>query len=342
MSLDVRTLFILMGVICSLVSGAFLFFQAHEFRRDGVREWSAGHALQGAYWVLLGLRGIVPDFLSILMANAFLTGSYSLLYAAVRQFQHRPYRRGFFFLPTIATVLVISFFWVYQNNIFMRTIYISLMSGIQMGAVAWALFRGLPFHLGRSQWLTGSSFIAGALIWFTRFSQWILSPYQQTASLGPSVLLTALLILGFGTVFLTSVGFLLMIRERAGKELLDSGRRLMDIVDSFPDATVVIDRDGEILFWNREMENLTGVNRRDMLGKGNHEYSVPFYGERQPVLVDFAMEQEKDPGSGYDLYQRRGDILSAVIYLPHLREGGSIFPPRQPPSITRWEASSAR
>jgi len=58
------------------------------------------------------------------------------------------------------------------------------------------------------------------------------------------------------------------------------------IVDFYPDPTLVIDTDGKVMAWNKAMEDLTGFKEEDVIGKGNYEYALPFYGERVPILVD--------------------------------------------------------
>jgi PAS domain S-box-containing protein len=238
MSLDIRTLYMVMGVTCFIVAGAFLFFESRQFRTGGVWEWSAGYAFQGSYWIFIGLRGLIPDFLSIIVANTFLTANYSLLYAAVREFQHRSYRRDILFLPIIVTFIFISFFSAYIDNFFLRTVFVSLLSAVQMSAIALILFREGPFHLYRSQWLTGCFFAAGATLWSIRLVERFI---YQTQFWGPSVVLTALLILGFGVVVLTSFGFMLMIRERAGEALRESEEKHRLLIEHAPTAIYEID-----------------------------------------------------------------------------------------------------
>jgi hypothetical protein len=38
------------------------------------------------------------------------------------------------------------------------------------------------------------------------------------------------------------------------------------------------------------MEDLTGVSVDKVLGKGNYQYALPFYGERRPMLVDMIID----------------------------------------------------
>jgi PAS domain S-box-containing protein len=266
MSMDAQTLYMVMGVSCFIVAAAFLFFQARQFRTDGVRAWSAGYAFQGIYWVFLGLRGVIPDFLSILVANAFLTANYSLLYAAVREFQHRSYRRDFLFLPAIVTIIYFLFFWAYVDSIFSRTVYISLVSAIQMGFVASILFRERPFQIRRSQWLTGSFFAMGALLWLVRFMEVLVSPYRGIHVLGPSIAVTVLLLMGFGVVFLTSVGFLLMMREQAGDALQESEERFRRLADATWEG-IVIHREGIIMDANEAALKMMGYPAEEAIGQ---------------------------------------------------------------------------
>jgi len=59
-----------------------------------------------------------------------------------------------------------------------------------------------------------------------------------------------------------------------------------EIIDFLPDATFVINADGSVIAWNRAMEEMTGVPATAMLGKGDYEYALPFYGERKPMLAN--------------------------------------------------------
>ncbi len=48
-----------------------------------------------------------------------------------------------------------------------------------------------------------------------------------------------------------------------------------------------IDCCGKVIAWNKSMEQLTGIARNDMIGKGNYAYAVPLYGYARPMLIDY-------------------------------------------------------
>jgi len=81
------------------------------------------------------------------------------------------------------------------------------------------------------------------------------------------------------------------------------------IVNFLPDATFVTDDSGRVIAWNRAIEKMTGVEAKDMLGKGNYEYSLAFYEERRPVLIDLVTQPEQEILAKYSHVRREGDIL---------------------------------
>ena len=56
-----------------------------------------------------------------------------------------------------------------------------------------------------------------------------------------------------------------------------------------------------------------------MLGKGNFEYSLPFYGERRPILVDLVDKSQEELKQNYAQIQRQGSILVGETFVPRLR-----------------------
>jgi PAS domain S-box-containing protein len=99
-------------------------------------------------------------------------------------------------------------------------------------------------------------------------------------------------------------------------QLQASQQRLMDIIDFLPDATFVIDMDRKVTAWNRAIEEMTGVRKEDILGKGNFAYAIPFYGEPRPILIDLLFSKDHDISDKYAFVGRKGNIIFAETYFP--------------------------
>ncbi|MFH0976580.1 MAG: PAS domain S-box protein [Spirochaetota bacterium] len=100
-------------------------------------------------------------------------------------------------------------------------------------------------------------------------------------------------------------------RKQAEDALLESKQRMSEIFNFLPDATFVVDKDKKIIAWNRALEELTGSKPEDMLGKGNYEYAIPFYGLRRPILIDLAFESDEEIEKKYYYVKRERDFLTA-------------------------------
>lgn len=99
-------------------------------------------------------------------------------------------------------------------------------------------------------------------------------------------------------------------RKKYEHQLKTLIQQLQDVIDFLPDATFVIDRNRNVIAWNRGMEELTGVPKQNILGKPN--YSKAVCGERLPMLIDYVMQG--DLTAIQDVYpnlKREGHILSA-------------------------------
>jgi PAS domain-containing protein len=55
------------------------------------------------------------------------------------------------------------------------------------------------------------------------------------------------------------------------------------------------------------------------VGKGDYEYTIPFYGERKPILVDLVMQPDEEIETQYKSIRREGNILFGENYVPCLR-----------------------
>ena len=114
--------------------------------------------------------------------------------------------------------------------------------------------------------------------------------------------------------------------RRAEKALKGSEQRLSDIINFLPDATFAIDLEGKVIAWNLAMEEMTGVHKDAILGKGNYEYALPFYSERRPLLLDLVLRNdEKKIKEKYSFIQYRENKIISQLFIHDLYGGRGGF-----------------
>ncbi len=114
-------------------------------------------------------------------------------------------------------------------------------------------------------------------------------------------------------------------RKRAAEKIAAMKQRLADVIDFLPDATFAIDNQGKVLTWNRAMEKMTGACAVDMVGKGDYEYALPFYGIRRPILADLVLLADEVIEKNYPGLQRDGKTLTSEIFIPTFGPTGSFI-----------------
>jgi two-component system, sensor histidine kinase len=108
-----------------------------------------------------------------------------------------------------------------------------------------------------------------------------------------------------------------------------SSELVRSVLDSSPDALVLVDRDGHILFVNQQLSTLFGYGKEELRGK-RIELLLPerFRAHHVTHRADFAVENRSRPmGAGLDLWGRRrdGSEFPVEISLSPVHERGQMF-----------------
>lgn len=108
------------------------------------------------------------------------------------------------------------------------------------------------------------------------------------------------------------------LKLRCAEEIKsDTEQKLNDIIEFLPDPTFLIDREKRVIAWNRAIERVTGVKKKDIIGKGDHAYASVIYGDERPILVDAILSGE-EPEPGYSSIKKDGHSISIVKHYDSL------------------------
>lgn len=97
-----------------------------------------------------------------------------------------------------------------------------------------------------------------------------------------------------------------------------------DICDFTREPLYIMNTDGVLVMWNQAMTDLSGWNSAQMLGQGDGQNAVPFYGEKRLTVPHLILEP--DPAfekRNYIEFRREGDVVHAITFLPTVHEDGA-------------------
>ncbi|MGA2912398.1 MAG: PAS domain S-box protein [Methanoregula sp.] len=114
-------------------------------------------------------------------------------------------------------------------------------------------------------------------------------------------------------------------RRQVREALKNSEQRLSDLVNFLPDPTFAIDIEGKVIAWNEAMEKITGVQKNTIIGESDYVYALPFFGKRQPMLLDLILHENKEIEKGYPFIQHKDNKLISEMYFPTLYGGKGAY-----------------
>jgi len=160
-------------------------------------------------------------------------------------------------------------------------------------------------------------FFTVMLLWalYTGGLLWRSNPHATYAAYELRLAIGMLLLAG------GALGWVVETLERKNRQLSETHRRLESILELLPDATFAIDTQRRVILWNRAAEEMTGLKKEEILGRGDYAYAVPFYGIQRPLLVDLLLGDNREWEAKYRSIQRKGDVLYGEGYAPQAYGG---------------------
>ena len=114
-------------------------------------------------------------------------------------------------------------------------------------------------------------------------------------------------------------------QKLAEEALRESQQRLYQILEGSPIPAFVIDRDHQVIFWNRALEELSRIRADDIVGTDQHWRA--FYASKRPCLADLIIDRK--PSEVRRWYAGKGapskllkEAFEATDFFPDLGESG--------------------
>ncbi|MBN1663885.1 MAG: PAS domain S-box protein [Deltaproteobacteria bacterium] len=143
----------------------------------------------------------------------------------------------------------------------------------------------------------------GSIMW----SIVVVTPYKNVVSLlrktfvsiifGAAGLIIAVIVAVFSIAYIGRRRLAFEERMKRLKEREDWQERLLKekktidgIIEGSPIPTFVIDRDHQVILWNKACAELTGFAAQDIIGTDKHY--LPFYSQKRPVIADLIVDRD--------------------------------------------------
>lgn len=234
MNFDVRTLYVQTTLIYIFLSLALLLYLKHHKTYPGFTHWMVGTFLVSFGYLAVVLRGIVPDWISILANNGlFVGGAVVRLDGTIRFTRGTTANKLIYTLPAVI-VLIASYFYFVDDQIAMRVLALSVIISSVSIAIAYEMFCYAPRENSRIYTVWASLVLLFALGMIVRALTWTFVP--TLGIFEPTPMQTSVA-LGLGIMELGWMFCLLMLNsQRLEAELKHSEAQLAEKVTSLKKA----------------------------------------------------------------------------------------------------------
>ena len=222
MNLDARTLLfslILADTLMGLCLILAAYGQAGE-KRDGLKKWAAALFLEALAWIAAASRGFLPDPFAIVLAHGLKAASHAMILAAIYEFKQRRAQNWQYFVPVAAAVVMAL---VLVDDMRSRLVWGSLIFILQLLLIARALLSGHETRTGRAWRLLFGGVTLLILVMASRALAGLIGHgefAQISNNVAPQPFQIAAFIASMAATLLGSMGFVLMVKERSDKAVM--------------------------------------------------------------------------------------------------------------------------
>jgi len=216
MNLDVTSIYVMICVVT--LTMAFCLIAANFGKRqDEVSKWAMLMLFSGIATALLMLRGQIPNLISISGANTLLSTGYMYGYVAFCEYTNTVKRRWYI----IGTPLLVALFnTIFLDQQALRMVLNSAAFGTQNLIVLGLIIRGTAIRPFTTRWIVAAGTAIGIVSYYLRATAAIIWPQNFTSLASQTVFNTITLVAISMAVVISSVGVLLLSRERSDAENL--------------------------------------------------------------------------------------------------------------------------
>lgn len=226
MSIDMATM-ALMGAVQALLMAVVLWTATGSYAgvaRASLRLRALALVLEATAWVLLGLRGQVGEWLSILVANAVMLVSYAITVRALRLLLGVRSRMRLVATASVAGWLAIAWFAWVTPDFQLRVLFASLVILLDLALLMAPLRGGLRKGGSAAQRVLLATLAIAVAMVLWHNAELLFSDRPATGLLAPTPVNVIYMMFSAMQPLFTSIGFLLLYNETMQAELKSLAR----------------------------------------------------------------------------------------------------------------------
>lgn len=313
--LDMRSVF-LVQILGLVVCFVILFFTWSQNRKryNGLSCWATMMGISSLGYFLLVLRGLVPDYISIILANLLIVFAFFLFTRGVVQF----YKLSSSMIPglvIVGIVLVLQIvFTYYYPNIDVRIYILSCAFVALYGQALWLIaFRATPKQRSISRVIMAN---IGAIVLLNiyRILVHVCLPAGHADLFEQNILDNIFLILQVPLILFLVFNMVVLVSRFLMLEVQEEEVKFNSIFHAAPYAALITNiDDSKVMEANDEMVKLLEYNKEELVGRTLLELGTWVDPNQRAILIKELLDGKKINGIELKFRSKSGKIFPVLF-----------------------------
>jgi diguanylate cyclase (GGDEF)-like protein/PAS domain S-box-containing protein len=315
MAFSMMTL-IIMNVMVNLISaGAMLIiWQQNRRRYPGIFLWFLDMVLQCSGSLLILMRGMVPDFFSILLANIFICSGAVLLLIGLEQFVGLKRIRIHNYVILAAFAVSVSYYTFADPDLTAREIILSAAIFLINFQISWLLLYKAPKDLLKITRIAGTVLSGYVLVSLVRMILRFLYPLESSNFFESGLMDSIAILLYIGLSCCLTICLIIMVNTRLIVQFKVQEEKFSSAFHTSPYA-IMLTRlsDGIIFEVNKGFVDITGYSEEEALGKTTLDLFLWVREEARMEIVWKLQETQRVQGIEAEFRKKSGEMISGLF-----------------------------
>ncbi|HNV48280.1 MAG TPA: histidine kinase dimerization/phosphoacceptor domain -containing protein [Spirochaetota bacterium] len=314
--LDLRTVFltgVIINAICTLV--AVLLWRSSRDRFDGTGLWAADFAAQTAAFFLIGLRGVLPDVVSISIGNALSVLGALVGLLGLGRFWGKPVFTGVQWGIFAVYLALHNYYTYFEPSLAARNLLFSASLLALCGQCAWLLLYRVSSAVRSMSLIAGIAMTGLTVVSAVRIVIEVFVPIQTQDYMHSGTANAMYIVLYLALIVFLAYALALMVNRRLLADLGSQEQKFSKAFHSSPDA-VILTRlaDGSIYEVNDTFTRMTGFTAAEVIGKTTVDLGLWADANDREIFIGRLREHGSVFGLEFTFRIKSGELLVGQLF----------------------------
>jgi PAS domain S-box-containing protein len=313
--LDIKTLMIVYALLNMISAGAVASVWLQNRRRfQGMSFWFIDMIFQAAGSILIILRGLVPDLVSMTLSNTMVIAGAILILIGLQRFVNIKQTQIHNYILLAIFIVLSAYFTVIQPDLFIREIAFSTMVMIVTFQCAWLLIHRIIPNMRQITVYTGIVFYCYAVFSLMRIILYAFFPLKGndffTSGMVDAAAISIYIVLTVGL----AISLVLMVNRRLLAEVRLDEEKYTKAFQSSPYAIILTRlNDGKIFEVNNGFTGIFGYILDEVFGKTTSDLQMWAAAKDREETVNKILKGEKVVDAEFQFRKKSGELFTGLF-----------------------------